>query len=247
MASKALILAESGNGKTASLRTINPEQAVVVQPIMKNLPFPGGSDWKRWEKGVGGDIIAIPSTETVINFLNEINDNYPRKEIIIIDDLIYLMTNQMMEDINDTGYDKWSLIADQFYRLVKTINSLRDNLRVYVLTHPETDANGIMKMKTVGALVDKALTPFGLFETVLGAMFKDGKYVFITSKLRNSDPYKSPIGMFRDIEIDNDLSKVDKRVCKVGGVVNTHVPIELNDDLTPKSWTKEQIDAFWEE
>lgn len=53
--------------------------------------------------------------------------------------------------------------------------------------------------------------------------------------------------MFRTVEIDNDLSKVDKRVCKVGGVVNTHTPIELNEDLTPASWTKEQIDAFWDE
>lgn len=247
MASKTLILSASGNGKSASIRTINPAFAVVIQPITKNLPFPGGSDWKRWKKDEGGSIIMIPNTESVINFLSLIEEKHPEKEIIIIDDAIYLMANQMMDDINETGYDKWTLIADQFYRLIKKINSMPSNIRVYIMTHPDEDANGVMKMKTVGALTDKALTPLGLFETVLGAAFKDGHYKFLTNKTRASDPYKSPIGMFRELEIDNDLAKVDNRVCKISGTVNNHVPIKLNDDLTPSNWTKEQVDAFWEE
>jgi len=188
----------------------------------------------------------IPNTEVVLAFLDKIIE-YPEKEIIIIDDAIYLMANQMMDDINDTGYDKWTLIADQFYRLIKKIDSLPANIRVYIMTHPDEDSNGIMKMKTVGALTDKALTPLGLFETVLGAEYRDGKYNFITNKTRNSDPYKSPVGMFRETTIDNDLSKVDRRVAKIAGIENKHIPVELNEDLTPKSWSKEQINKFWEE
>lgn len=247
MANKALILASSGSGKSTSLRRMNPKDCVVIQPIVKNLPFPGNSDWKRWETGKGGSIITLENTETVITFLDHLESNYPDKKVIIIDDAIYLMANQMMDDINDKSYDKWVLIADQFYRLIRKIRSMSSEKRVYIMTHPDEDANGVIKMKTVGSLTDKALTPLGLFDTVLGASFRDGKYKFLTKKMRASDPYKSPVGMFKDIEIDNDLYRVDSRMCKLSGIENDHVPIELNEDMTPKHWTKEQIDSFWEE
>lgn len=90
--------------------------------------------------------------------------------------------------------------------------SLPEDTNVYFLHHSD-NKDGKIKAKTVGKMLDDQLTLEGLFTVVLHAQCNDGKYKFQT----NSDGIsiaKSPLGMFNDKLIDNDLKMVDETLRK---------------------------------
>jgi hypothetical protein len=93
---------------------------------------------------------------------------------------------------------------------------LRDDLYCFFLTHSEstTDINGRnkVKAKTVGKMIDNALTLEGLFSIVLFGKVRieeDGtmQYGFET-QTNGETTCKSPMGMFEETFIDNDLQFV---------------------------------------
>jgi len=77
--------------------------------------------------------------------------------------------------------------------------------------HEDTDDFGNIKPKTIGKLLDEKVNIAGLFTIVLRCVISNGKHVFVTQSSGN-DNAKSPIGLFTDFEIDNDLVVVDKAV-----------------------------------
>lgn len=82
---------------------------------------------------------------------------------------------------------------------------------VYFLMHIEKDAEGREKAKTIGKMLDEKITLEGLFTIVLKTQVVDGKYTFRTQNSGN-DTVKSPMGMFAEVEIDNDLKAVDTAI-----------------------------------
>ena len=117
----------------------------------------------------------------------------------------------MFSHAKETGYQKFTDIALNFYTLIKfVIDRLPDDVIVYFLHHTETDANGKLKAKTVGKMLDEKLTVEGLFSIVLLCQTDGTRHYFVTQ----SDGYttaKSPMDMF-DLEIDNDLKFVDTKI-----------------------------------
>ncbi|MCF6330271.1 MAG: hypothetical protein L3I99_01830 [Sulfurimonas sp.] len=219
MAEKTLIMATSGSGKTTSLRNLNLDEVMVIQPINKRLPFPSGKDWKLWDKdSLTGSRFITRDLHKMKPFMKKMVD--VGKKIIVIDDFVYCIAGQVMDQIDEVGFDKWNQLAKDVHSLMEFIDMLPEDVRVYVLTHTEEDSNGNIKMKTAGKLIDNLLTPEGMFTTVLGATFTDGKYKFKTQKERNSEPYKSPMGMFKDVLIDNDLKVIDDIQVKYYGITN---------------------------
>jgi hypothetical protein len=67
-------------------------------------------------------------------------------------------------------------------------------------------------MKTVGKLVDQHIVPEGFFTIVLRTEVINGNYKF-TTQTNGQDCAKSPMGMFSDSHIDNDLAAVDQTIC----------------------------------
>jgi hypothetical protein len=76
------------------------------------------------------------------------------------------------------------------------------------MSHIERDQVGNEKAKTIGRMIDQYVTLEGLFTIVLKTHVKDGKYTFITHN-SGFDTVKTPLGMFSENEIDNDLLMVD--------------------------------------
>lgn len=216
MASRVLILAKSGNGKTASIRNFDPETSVIIQIMEKDLPFPGNSSWKKWEKiddKIGkGSRIHLNKAADIQAFMTKAAAS--GKKTIIIDDLVYMMADKVMAEKDNKDWDKWTDLADEVYKLIKYSKFLPDDVNIYFMTHPEEDSNGNIKMKTAGKLLDNLITPEGMFTIVLGAEFKDGKYWFKTTKDRNSEIYKSPMGLFDNTLEPNDLYEIDKSIRK---------------------------------
>ena len=133
------------------------------------------------------------------------------KNSFAIDDSQYLLCFEMFERAKETSYSKFTDFALNFYNLIQfVIKRLPENKIVYFLHHTETDANGRVKAKTIGKMLDEKLTVEGLFSIVLLCRTDGQRHYFETQ----SDGYttaKSPMEMF-DREIDNDLKLVDAKI-----------------------------------
>lgn len=217
MAEGILVLAKSGSGKTTSLRNLNPDEVMVIQPRKKRLPFPH-ANWKKWDKETGTGSIFQTNTfegvEAVLRKMDEVG-----KKVVIIDDFVYIMAQRVMNDIDITGYNKWTELAADFNKLTNLIEEINPDMRVYILTHTDTDDIGQIKMKTAGKLIDNLLTPEGMYTIVLGMAKTDSGSFFLTNG-STMDPYKSPMGMFEEKQIPNDLKSVDDRICEFWHIDN---------------------------
>ena len=112
------------------------------------------------------------------------------------------------------GYDKYSSIAFNFFNIMEQATLMSDEFNIVFLHHIEV-SDGITKLKTSGKMFDNMVTLEGLFTIVLMTKLevKDGKvdYNFITHSDGNST-IKSPIGMFSEDIIPNDLTIVFEKI-----------------------------------
>ena len=128
-----------------------------------------------------------------------------------IDDSQYLLAFAEFDRAKETGYGKFVDFALDFRNLIKFITgSTPPDCIVYFLHHVETTAQGKVKAKTVGKMLDDHLTVVGLFSVVL--MCKtDGSRHYFETQSDGSTPAKSPMEMLEK-EMDNDLKAVDKAI-----------------------------------
>ncbi|MCD6434870.1 MAG: AAA family ATPase [Clostridiales bacterium] len=209
MAEKILILAKSGSGKSTSIRTMDPKTTMVIQPKKKRLPFPH-KDWKRWDKDKAeGSIFQINTFDGIKAVLTKMEE--VGKKTIIIDDFVYVLADRVMADVDTKGFEKWTELAVDFNNLMTHIDNMHEDIRVYIMTHTDEDDIGRIKMKTAGKLIDNLLTPEGMFTIVLGMAKTDSGSFFITNG-SSMTPYKSPMDMWKDKQIPNDLKAVDDRI-----------------------------------
>lgn len=195
MAVLVMVYGHSGSGKSASLRNFNPEQVSVVNVLGKPLPF--RTKMKTYTTNDYGKIDACMHKTT--------------KKSIVIDDATYLMTGEFMRNAKVAGYQKFTDMAANFNALLMRAKELPDDVIVYFFGHSDKDADGGEKFKTIGKLLDEKVCVEGYFTIVLKTVVQDGRYLFST---RNDgmDTVKTPLGMFNDAMIENDLAAVDKTI-----------------------------------
>lgn len=192
-----LIIGHSGSGKSASLRNLTKEDYSLVNPLAKRLPFKGG------QAG-----LESCDYELIKKFIQE-----TPKDIIVIDDSNYLLTMEMMKKAKETGYGKFTDIALNYWKLIDFIKNLDGNKRVYLMSHEDIDEYGNVGVKTVGKMLSNQCCIEGLYTIVLRAINENGKFQFRT-KTAGNDIVKSPMGMFEEELIDNDLKLVDDTICE---------------------------------
>lgn len=191
------ILGHSGTGKSTSLRNFKSSEILHINVMSKPLPFKG-----RFAETYNGD-----DYKEIAKAINKTD-----KKTIVIDDAQYLMANEFMRRSSELGYQKFTDIANNFWTLINGItNDLPFDVIVYFLMHTDTDDNGNEKAKTIGKLLDEKICIEGMSSIVLKTAVKDGVYTFLTQN-NGHDTVKSPLGMFKTYEIDNDLKAVDKTI-----------------------------------
>lgn len=203
MAIPVLILGESGTGKTASLRNVDPERAWVVQTTNKPLPF-RSSGWND-------SVFVRDAWERIQSSIYKAPEN--GRDIVIVDDFQYLMANEFMNRSDERGYDKFTEIAKHAWLVIRAAQEAPGNHRVYFLGHTATDDQGSTRAKTIGKLLDEKITLEGLFTIVLRTAVTDKGYFFSTQN-NGHDTVKSPMGLFDSDRIENDLNAVDQAICE---------------------------------
>lgn len=190
-----LVLGESGAGKSASMRNFDVNEVGIFNVASKPLPFR-----KKIPKADGA------TYSTIIKTLSA-----PKLKKYVIDDSQYLLCFEMFRTANETGYQKFTNMALNFYNLIQFIISRTPpDVIVYFLHHTETTADGKVKAKTIGKMLDEKLTVEGLFSVVLMCQTDGVSHKFITQS-DGCTTAKSPMEMF-DNEIDNDLKFVDAKI-----------------------------------
>lgn len=213
MSNTLLLIGDSGTGKSASIRNLNPSETFIINVINKDLPFRGAK--KNYQRvsadGLTGNLFSSDIPKEIRQTLAFINNKRPDIKNIIIDDFGYIIMNDFMRKALIKGYDKFTEIAKECSDTLAAIKTLRDDLFCVVTMHIETDKQGKTKPKTVGNMIDQYVCIEGNFTHVFHTIVNDGKYRLIT----NNDGLhmaKNPMGMFENIYIDNDLSLIKEGI-----------------------------------
>ena len=219
MANKVLVLGKSGTGKSRAIKNLNPKETFIINPDEKGLPFKG---WKSMYKTVlkedgkvdmeKTNFYQTTSPQGVLKLLHYISESRKDIKVIVIDTITLMMVATFMDQAKIKGFDKFTNQALDVYQIFKSIDGLREDLTVFVLSHVEVDMDGNSDFFVVGGkLIREKANPVGMFTVVLETYvdFNEGKAQYYFSTQNNGkNVSKSPEGMFPEYRIDNDFAYV---------------------------------------
>lgn len=235
MANVILILGSTSSGKSSAIKTLNPDESFIINVCKKPLPFRGAMSRYSTEKKnllEANEKTCTPdsdgnytlSMDTVIKYLNRINEALPNVKTIVIDDALYLLKYLYIDQSKDKGYGKFNDYTIYFKRFLLKCQSLRPDINVYINLHPGTveDENRIIsyEVSMPGKMINSTINPLENSTIVLYARPKfnsEGKpeYGFYTNS-RMIDgiilPAKTPEGMFEEEFIPNDLNFINQKI-----------------------------------
>lgn len=223
MARKILVLGHSGTGKTTALRNLDPRSTFIINPTGKALPFRG---WKAnftefTTQNQDGNMLSTYDPQRITNAITLIGTNPKLAHIktLILDDAQYILTHSFMQKSKEKGFDKYTTIAREMYDVLTAGDALRDDLTIVYLWHSEvenTSDGTITTTKTIGKLLSEKIVIPGLFTIVLETVVSKGKdgtgYFFKTNTVNGESVCKTPMGMFEELYIPNDLVGVLKTI-----------------------------------
>lgn len=204
MSNATLIIGQSGTGKSTSLRNLDHKSTFILNVLDKPLPFRG---YKSKYNSELKNYYATDDWVKLCEYIRAIDERRPEIKTLIIDDFQYLLANEFMKRASERGFDRFTDIAQHAWMVIKTLTSTRPDLYCFVLSHSDTDSQGKVKAKTIGKMLEDKITLEGMFTVCFHSMIVDDQYKFLTQ----SDGVhlaKSPLGMFDDKLIDNDLNLI---------------------------------------
>ena len=205
MSNAVLILGESGCGKSTSIRTLPPQETMIINVIGKPLPFRGAKiNYTKLLPDGTGNYYSSDNHASIIKLVNGVNEKRLDIKYLVIDDFGYTITNSFMRKSSQRGYDKYNDIGREAFDILEVVSGLRDDLFVFVMMHTEIDNQGRYKPKTVGKMIDQYICVEGKFTYVFHALVSEGKYNFLTNN-DGQHMAKTPMGMFDKLFIENDL------------------------------------------
>lgn len=215
------IVGESGTGKSTSLRNLNPETTFIISTTGKPLPFRA---WKKKYipikiegKNVSGNYYVSSKWNQILKILQIIDKMMPHIKQVIIDDFQYVLSYEFVDRATEVGYTKFSELAQHAMEILRYSEKMREDCKMIFLTHSENvgdNVNPKYVIKTVGKLLSEKVTLEGLFTYIFFTKVNEGdsgrmEYKLITNN-DGSCVAKTSLGMFEDLEIDNDLDEIIK-------------------------------------
>lgn len=212
-----LIIGKSGSGKSASMRNcIDDPSWNLINVLGKPLPFRG----------------KIPQCST--DDYNKVMASLASSKAgsIVIDDAGYLITNMFMRGHSNTGtgnavFSFYNFVADQFWNLISYVRTLPEDKIIYFMMHEDKNDFGDVKPKTIGKILDEKVCVEGMFTIVLRSVKEADGYYFVTQAYEGAVS-KSPMGMFPELKIENDLKAVDDVIREYWNIPRTEVKNDVD-------------------
>ena len=218
MANVVMLLGKSGTGKSTSIKTLNPNETIIVNVLGKRLPFKGSNSLYSKEKK---NMFRLDDYTHVVKLLEQVN-NISAIKNVVIDDSIYIMRKEYFTRAKETGYGKYTELAQHFQQIVSLCEKMREDINVFLILHSEdiTSDNTTTgyKVSTIGKLLDTQYNPIEVVPMVLYSSVRyddkgNATYGFYTHRTKEGSieiPAKTPDGMFEEDFIPNDLGLVVK-------------------------------------
>lgn len=242
--SRILALAPSGFGKSTSIGNIpelgikglDPAKTFIISVTSKPLPFKGSSG--VYPSVRIDDLASFPNLGAYKRVISNNPDVITKvlQELlaspftnIVLDDMNYIMQDYYMDNALRTGWDAPKKIGFDMNKIFKAMERYdTPDKHIIVLAHGESvvglDGRIYFKLKTTGKMVDEYVTPEGKFDiSLLGVSRFDStekKVIkeYITNENEQYSSAKSPVGMFEDLKIPNDLGLVVDKVNEYYGI-----------------------------
>ena len=218
MASKLIgVVGSTGTGKSTSIKHLDPKETYIINVAKKELPFKGADKLYNAENK---NYKEIDDANEITRLLKTISEKATHIKNIVIEDSNYIMGFNIVSKATEIGFTKFSIMARDMVELFREARKLRDDLKVFYFTHPETiEESGEVvgyKIKTAGKLIDNQIVLEGLLTICLYTYVDENKdgtstYNFVTNRFKKY-PAKSPDGMFTDIKIPNNLQEVVNKI-----------------------------------
>lgn len=211
---------ESNAGKSTSFKYLEPESTFIISCTNKQLQIPGFR--KKYPKMniVDGKLIGnwyiSNKYDQIEKVLQLISTKRPEIKAVIIDDMNYLLSAETFNTALQKGYEKFSVLAKNYYDLLQYCQSLRDDLTIVCVSHIEnygTDIEAQWRLWTTGRMLTSQINLDGLFSYIIYAeRYKDEatdeiKYRFKT-RTDGNDTCRSVEGCFPDKYIEPNLKLV---------------------------------------
>lgn len=221
MANNVIILGKSGSGKSSSIKTLNPKETVIINVLRKKLPFKGSQSLYNADNK---NLFNVDDYTQVISLLQNIDKSAPHVKNVILDDVIYIMRKEYFRRAKETGYGKYTELAQHFQQMIQTCEMMREDLNVFFILHSEDIQSDKIttgyKVSTIGSLIDNQYNPVEVVPMVLYSAVKyddkgNASYGFYTHRTMEGTveiPAKSPAEMFEEDFIPNDLGYVVKKM-----------------------------------
>ena len=214
----------SNSGKSTSLKYLNPESTFIISCTNKQLQIPGFR--KKYAK------ITIQEGKILGNWY--VSNNYSqiekvmgvvsktRTEIttIVLDDVNYLLSNETFATALTKGYEKFSVMAKNYYDLIQFCQDLRDDLNIVFITHIEncgTEIDPVYRMWTTGKMLTSQINLDGLFsyiiysERYIDDVDNEVHYRFKT-RTDGNDTCRSVEGCFENKYVEPNMKMVLDRI-----------------------------------
>lgn len=209
----------SNSGKSTSIKYLDPTSTFIVSCTNKQLQIPGFR--KKYPKFRVEDKKPVGNWYISHNYesINKILDiiSVHRKDIttIIIDDINYCLSGEIMDNALVKGFEKFTLQAKNYYDLIMKAQELRDDLTVVLISHiinDGTDMDPVWKMYSSGKMLDKTVNIDGLFSYIIYSerYIDDNGDVNYRFKTRTdgNDTCRSVAGCFENKYIEPNLKTV---------------------------------------
>ena len=100
MSNFAIILGDTGCGKSTSIKGLNPKETVVINVLGKRLPFKGSAGAYSEEQK---NLFKVFEYQNLLNLLDNISEKAAHVKNIIIDDAVYIMRTEFFDRSKERG------------------------------------------------------------------------------------------------------------------------------------------------
>lgn len=220
MANMLVCAGFSNSGKSTSLKYLNPEETFIISCTNKQLQIPGfRKKYKKVsieDKKLVGNWLVSNSYEKINKILGIVDKTRSDIKTIIIDDVNYCLSGEIMDNALIKGYEKFTLQAKNYYDLIVGAGDLRDDLTIVFISHiinDGTDIDPMFKMYSSGKMLDKTVNIDGLFSYILYSeryideTSGEVKYRFKT-RTDGNDTCRSVDGCFEEKYIEPNMQLV---------------------------------------